>query len=815
MAGEPGGVIIGRARIKVLPDTSDFHKDLVRWIKTEQARISNTAIEVPVEFAVDKTSLAKQLTQARLLATGANIKPVDITSMFEGIADIEKLSGVAKETTKSTGLLGSAMELLGGKMGKAALVAGVLAAAFKGIKTVAGPLGNASGFSGITLALEDLGGVIGPIDQLPRKLLKIILPAGLLKIAFLELSKNALGIVGSFGNIIKLSALLPGALATAAAGAFVFKAAMGDASEKLKETGKGWTELKEQLSDNFWEKAQKPISDMSDKLRAQMAPAAKQAATDMGELAASLANTVSGTVGSRASIFFESLSKSMKTLSPGLNSLAAGFTNLAVAGAEQMPKVSAYLNSLGTEFGDWMTQISKDGTLEQWTERGISALKGLKDSAQGAYDIISSLVTAAESAGAPGLEELGAGLKGLGEQVNSEEFQDGLRRAFEAGNEGFNNFVENSKASWDKFVKSIPTSLEEVLPRVGSLGGDIFGTVLDTLSDPEVGAGVVSFLDSMQRSWDSLKPYIPSMQDAAGALVALAGAIGENQAKIAGPFLGTLSDTFLAISPVMKDLSDDMSSAAQAAVNFGSELVANNIDNIKAGFEGLVQPLRDSTLGAEEFYAALGAIMFDNSDVKEPLSELVEKFNEVKENGNAFQSTLVGIKLATAGFAEEWRDQWNNNIKPSLSVLNENLQALWVRIKGLAAELGITSAEAADFMAVGKSLAAFLGGTLRYAILAVSGAIDIMSFTIGTVIGLIRELKEGWQWLTDTLSKIPGIGGGISGHEDQVSTAYGVGMGGDYRTFNYNVNTPQGTMTENEFQRANRRVASVGGYGAF
>lgn len=804
----PGGVVIGKASIKVLPDTSGFHRDLVSFIKKEQAKIKRQTLKVPIEYKTDRSQLLREMATTKAMLKGTDLFSGLFSGiggkglgagLFNSVAQIAQSFDLPSKLKQSTGLLGTlgnVFDLVGGKAGRLAGIFGLAVVGIQGMLKASRTFSALSGFSIIPDTFGKIGAVIGPLQELPQRLGKILVPLGLVKIGFLELARNGLGLAGSLGDIVKMGALVPGALGTAAAGGFILKSALSEASERLKGMNAGWTALGKSVSNNFWDQAQKPIEKLGNTMLKVVTPAANQAAKDMGKLTGSLAEVARDTLGGRADDFFKALSGSMEALTPGLKSTVQGFTNLAVAGANQMPKVSAALNSTLDTFGNFMDRIAEDGTLERWVDDGLVALRGLKDTILGLASTFSGLVKAAKATGAPGLDDFGRGFREFADMVNSGEVQAGLRKVFAAGSEGFQNFIGGAKDQFLAFVQSLPESLSHVLPRIGKLGGEIFGELFGFFSDPKIGGAVVYFLDQLQKSFDLIQPYIPAMKEAVATLIGMAGAMSENQAKVLGPALGLVAEAFVKMAPVVAGLSKSLNGALVTMIKLTSAVIRSSLGALKLAFEVLIAPIRAVAWIVENLGNLLLGLKLDPEPIKNAFASIGNACRKVINWVKDLASNFGNLGSVFARVASGIMGGFNSLIKPALNGIRAGFDAVMSAVHRVATALNSAARHFDWVRNTGMAVANFFRNSLAGALNLVKNLAYGLSGAFGGVVSSIQGAFSVARKFSNFVSNIPVIG-----------SAFG---GGGGSTLNYNVSTPQGTMTENEFQRAARRVTGLG-----
>lgn len=474
MAGGPGGVSVGRASVRVLPDTTKFRESLKKYLdRTEKS----LRLEVSIGVDPDEKSAAKAGKRLSSVAQDAAGK-IDVSTDL----DAAKLAGDARKAVSAAQAAAGDIDVKMNVHAAGAALAGSMA----GISGMVGSVARLTAVAGT--ATVAVAGLAAPIAAVSAAAYSAVAPVVALGAA---LTLPAIAGAGVAFGALKLSlsgmgdainAADPQELADALAELPPSAQSAALAMRDLKASFEGMTDG---IKDDFWSNFQN-IGDLSSTL-GPIQSGMSVIASAAGRAASSVVAFVSAGTGLQA---FTSM------ISGG----STGMANLAEAAGSVMRALVAIGGAAAPIFAALTDSIK--GAAAAWSNDMVSAFEsgdlqaefqGAADSARAIWSVFQDLggivsgVFSAMSAGAGGVAgALAGGLSSLNQWVNSGP----------------------GMATLTGFFQSMYGAVQAILPVLGQVGGIILGTVAPAIAAfiTAVGPGLSAVVASLGSALASIAP---------------------------------------------------------------------------------------------------------------------------------------------------------------------------------------------------------------------------------------------------------------------------------------------------------------------
>jgi phage-related protein len=445
--------------------------------------------------------------------------------------DMDKLKDKSKDTDKSLRILGASLKGLGKGVAIGGLAVG---------------LANA-GVAAADLAIQVAGVVpqlvsIGSLAAaLPAMIVGVAASVGVMKAAFAGVG-DAVGAAFDTEHPEKFDKAIKNLSPSAQAFAKAVQASSADLrkfQQGLQESFFSASTLTAQFG-----KAQGALQTLG--------PNLKGIAGDFGELTRRVANFAL----SRDSIEFVNSSlttfrSALKDAAPALIPILAGLRDVGTVGQTLMRNLGAAVGETGTRFGEFLSRISADGTLEGWINTAISTLGTLGTIAKNVGSILGTIFQTANATG--------GGLLNTIAQITGQ----------------FKTFLDSAQgsAAITSLFTSIGTVAKQLAPVFTTLVGALAGALGPALADLATGVGP-QLLAMVQALAPSFGPLAQAVADVAVALAPLLPYVAQFVGLLAQLAAGSLSSLAGALGPVISMLGGTFASALQTLAPLLLQLAA-------------------------------------------------------------------------------------------------------------------------------------------------------------------------------------------------------------------------------------------------
>lgn len=657
MAGGPGGVEVGRAQVRVVPNTSTFRSSLEKYLNKIEQR---SRVNIPLEAEADERSAIQagrdlhRTAQAAIKALQVGMD-VDTTRLVQeavgavnraqaamGELDVEAVvnsSGLASEARRAANHAQRAAGDIQVKFNlqntaaflarSAAVVKAASAALRLKVRMVLDSKPFQAAVAAMTVGLRFFGGsLVSSLASLPQFIGMIgvatVAIAGMAAplaaaaaaawsaisaFASLTAAMAVPAIVGAgvaIGGLVlafkgmgdAISAADPGALAEA----------MADLSPAAQEAVLGIRALKDEFAgvgevvqEAFWANLSNigDLASLIEPLQAGMAAFA----TEAGNAAAGIISFVSAGPGlGMMETLISSGSNAMSNLVSAVTALVPGIVAVGAAAAPMFESLTSGITETAAAWSDKMVAAFESGDLTAKLEGMTSQWEAFKGTMSSLGGIVSGVFGAMSEAGQPFLGTLGQVIEETDRWVNSMQGQEALTG----------------------FFTSMSEAVGSILPVIMELANAIGTVVAPAIADliTQAGPGLQQLAEGLTQGLAGIAPalgpigaVIGELGAALGPVVAILGeALG---AALQGllpafsaltPLISTIGTIFAALAPVVGVIAEVLGTvlaAALQALTPAFEVLGTAVEMIAPHLQLLAQELGTVLLQAVTALAPL------------------------------------------------------------------------------------------------------------------------------------------------------------------------------------------------------------------
>lgn len=535
MAGGPGGVSVGKASVRVLPDTGKFRSSLQAYLdRTEKS----LRLKVPVEAEADEKSAAtagKRLSSVAQNSAGEVDVSVDL--------DATNLAADARAAVSAAQAAAGDIDVRMNVSTAGAAISSMMAGG-AGIGSMVGTVARLGAVAGT--ATVAVAGLAAPIAAVGAAAYSAVAPLVGLTAAMAVPAIAGAGV--AFGTLKMslsgmgdaINAADPQELADALA---ELPPSAQDAAMSMRDLKDSFTGMTDEVKSNFWANFSN-IGDLSATVE-PLRTAMTGLAADFGNAAAGVVAFVSSGTGLEAfTTLVSSGASSMANLGYAVAGVIPGIISVGAAASPVLEDLTSGINQAAEAWSTNMVAALESGDLE-------AKFQGAADSARAIWAVMQDLggiiggVFSAMSAGAGGAAgALAEGLSSLNQWVNSGP-----------GMQTLTNFFTEMYGA-----------VQTLLPILGQIGGIILGTVAPAIAQfiQAVGPGlsdvVASLGDALAGIAPALGPLGSMLGSVLSSLAPMAPAIAGVAAGFAvfskvAPIISTVMSVVSGLGPVFAGLS--------------------------------------------------------------------------------------------------------------------------------------------------------------------------------------------------------------------------------------------------------------------
>ncbi|QSM01075.1 tape measure protein [Mycobacterium phage Nanosmite] len=161
-----------------------------------------------------------------------------------------------------------------------------------------------------------------------------------------------------------------------------------------------WNKLTHSVQNNLFDGIDRAVIDLGQKALPGLEVGLSRVASGINANFKTVAESLGGdTSQGLIERIFGNTDGGLQNLSRAMNPLIEGVLRLTKESSDFLPRLGEAAEKVFTRFDDWTKRISKDGSLDQWIDRGLNALTSLGNAAVNIGSIISSVSKAFEAAG--------------------------------------------------------------------------------------------------------------------------------------------------------------------------------------------------------------------------------------------------------------------------------------------------------------------------------------------------------------------------------------------------------------------------------
>lgn len=468
------------------------------------------------------------------------------------------------------------------------------------LSKAAAALGTLSGAKGIKNAFQSITDSFEEMLNNAPKVAVIATLIGGLAVELGAAATNAFSLAGSIATIAPAAFALPALLTGIASAAIVTVVAFSQMSKELPGVVKRFKGLKKIISDNFWDKAKKPIKDLAHVMMPELEKGFGKVAGGAGTFFGALAEGFKKNVLPDLPPMFDNLAKAIKVASKATDGISKAIGILGSTGSEFLPALAQDFADISNKFADFLTKAKKSGELKEWISEATGAIKELWSVATGAAGILSGLAKAGLAAGGSTLKSLGDNLHAIANVINSPDFQKSMTNAMSGFLKGAELAKKEAGGPLKKMFKSLSDSAALIFPQIGMAFGDMIGGMANAIASPGFQSGLKQLTGGLAAGFKKLEPYWGKIGSGLGNFADILG----NMASVALPLLGK---GLGAVGGFLGKLKDPLKSLSKSFGDFMDKLlddVGPNLDALATPLGNLADTISNDLLPALEPLAA-------------------------------------------------------------------------------------------------------------------------------------------------------------------------------------------------------------------
>ncbi|WLW38495.1 tail length tape measure protein [Streptomyces phage Vanseggelen] len=592
MASSPGGQVIGRVSVKVLPDTSDFRRQAekaldriektlkltigtkidmsgasreyleeLRKINQRNRNMDSRKIRFHTTISTDGMTQAISTARRRLQekadqskikfkvdgaeVTGAIHLELDQAAADKAAHDLKDWADdhspikiKVEPDFSSTGAAITSARL--GVLTRPRTVSIIPELNNAAVAKVGTALAALSGARVLNSVFEKLGNTLRNLDKSVPIIGTVATAIAGLGALGLTSASNLFALSSSLAQIGPAGLLVPGLLGGIAVGLGATVAAMKDFNTVFPGVKKSLSDMQNTISSNFWDKAKAPFQDLIDNLMPKFSAGIAKTGTALGSFFGSFASDLSGKLGPIMGQMFTDLNGSIAIATQHTQGFANIIGVLGKVGTSYLPELANWFGTVSDKFSAWLTKNEESGKLTEWIDLAIQNLKELGGVISNLFGIFAGLGRAAQEAGGSTLAMLNDTLASIHRTVDSPAFQSGLVDVFKAAHTAMKTIADTSGPAVKNLFLELGKTLTTVLPVAGQIIGTAMKAIADALAQPAVQQGISAVFDGLLDAVTALAPAMGPVGQALGALL-----------SVIGPFLGQIGQLVAtAITPL-------------------------------------------------------------------------------------------------------------------------------------------------------------------------------------------------------------------------------------------------------------------------
>ncbi|WMI34538.1 tape measure protein [Streptomyces phage Dexers] len=643
MASSPGGQVIGRVSVKVLPDTSDFRRQaekaldriektlkltigtkidmsgasreyleelrkinqrnrnsdsrkirfhttistdgMVQAISTARRRLQEKADQSKIKFKVDGAEVSGDI-KLELNQEAADKAARDLKDWAKDHSPIK--IQVEPDFSSTAGAITSARLGVLTRPRTVSIIPELNNAAVAKVGTALAAL---SGARVLNSMFEKLGNTLRNLDKSVPIIGSLATAIAGLGAVGITSASNLFALSSSLAQIGPAGLLVPGLLGGIAVGLGATVAAMKDFNTIFPGVKKSLSEMQNTISSNFWDKAKAPFQDLIDNLMPKFQDGIAKTGTALGTFFGSFATDLSGKLGPIMGQMFTDLNQSIANSTEHTKSFANIIGVLGKVGTSYLPELANWFGKVSDKFSAWLTKNEESGQLTAWIDLAIENLKELGNVIKNLFGIFAGLGRAAQEAGGSTLSMLNDTLERIHNTVDKPAFQKGLVDVFKAAHAAMKTIADTSGPAVENLFITLGKTLTTVLPLAGKIIGEAMKAIADALAQPAVQQGITTMFNGILAAVTALAPAMAPVGKALGALMQVVGAMLTAFGPLIAAVLTPLANAFAQLAPQIIPVVKLLSGALLDAVNLIAPILTKMVPVIGEALTGAFQGL--------------------------------------------------------------------------------------------------------------------------------------------------------------------------------------------------------------------------------
>lgn len=632
---------VGRLSIRVLPDTTQFRRDLKKAVdraeKAVTAQIDATVNITNRSLANAKRQLEGLEATVPVMAEIANGAKQRVQEQLDGIdatatVDVDVDHGAA--SAKIRGFTRPRILPVHVKVNKASLAAAASAVAALSGARVLGNFGRSikNAITSLDRALPSLAAGATAITTLGA--------------AGLAATSNLFALGASLVSILPAALALPGIFAGFGVGLGVMVAALADTGDVLGDLGPKFAALQDNISAQFWERAAGPIRELANNVLPLLNTRLGEIGSELGGFFASAAGALNTPMNmGLLDGMLANLRDSIDIAADGIGSFINAIMGLGSVGASYLPQLAGWFNDIAASFEAWVQTNTENGNLFTWIDAGVVALQDLGRVLGATGGILGGFATAAANAGGANLGALADGLERVNTAVNGPAFQGALTTVFQGAHDAMAALGPGVAALGDAFTDFAPT-LAEIMVLAGEIGSVGLTAIADAFQNPAFQGGLTDFFEGVLTGVEAIAPHIPALAEAFGSVASFAGTL----AAVLGPVLGAAIG---ALAPVVTDLMGGLSAIAPilgGVLVSAIQAVAPLIQQVVGAIVSWIEQNPGLATGLLVAAGAIGGLILGAVSLITALAPLISSIIGIVAGLAGMGVSFAGVGTAILGF---------------------------------------------------------------------------------------------------------------------------------------------------------------------
>ncbi|WP_136057237.1 hypothetical protein [Microbacterium sp. K24] len=587
MAFNPGRNV-GRLSIRVVPDTTQFRRELKRQLDTisrttsmtvrvSKAKIDNTAIREDIRRQMEEFKGLDAAVNVQVTVDKARLKKTklrkSIQDQFDQFSDIrvniaaqiqnkERFEKEVRDMVSRASRNEVKIRAAAHTLDASAQMAWLSRDRFVNLvvqvnkKSLASAATTLAALSGARLSgkwIDDLAQMARNLDKNLPSILGWTTGVTSLVASLFGATSGLVGVGQGLFSILPAFLVLPGLFLNAAGSLTALVVALRHAGEELAPLKAGMNELGGIIRSAFWDQARQPILDLVNGLMPQLRNSFRELSTGVGQFTGALAEAF-GTelAGGNLESIFTGIAEGWRILSTGAPAFAGAMTSLSQIAATYTPRLASWFVRQANTFDTWLEAVSTDGRLDGWMETAIDSMYDLWDATKGAAGVFKGLWRAADAAGSKGLAGFADMMQEWDRVVNGADFQRGLTAVFRGANVAMSSFGSAVRAI-GRLVADLDGSFERFIGSSGKFFFGIFEGAANALNQPLVGKGMDDLSAGLITALEGVLPHLPAIAATFGNFL---GLLGDLAGTLLPTAVGVIADLMPTIDSLISSIRD-------------------------------------------------------------------------------------------------------------------------------------------------------------------------------------------------------------------------------------------------------------------